>query len=145
MLSVAVICASLLAAQAPPAEAPPPPAPEEATPGENAPPPLYDPVAEEASLERDRAIRRAVAWASGGVAGAGLAAGAASALALAGGAASWVHAADLEDAGKATAPFKPVGTALVAAGIAGTLLSLPALALGSAWFMASWVAGTARD
>jgi hypothetical protein len=155
-----LICAALLAAAqapAPPAETPAP-APEAApaaqpvaapeataSTGDNAPPALYDPVAEEAATQRDKLIKRIITWGGAAVGGVGLAVAAVGLAALGGAVGSWMYAHSQDDktdkpATGDSAP-KLLGSVLMGVGGVVVLLAAPAAALGTAVFVASYVTG----
>ena len=112
--------------------------------GDNPPPALYDPVAEEAGVQRDRLIKRVITWSGAAVGGVGLAVAMVGLAAAAGAVASWLYVNRLEDAGKSTSaitPFKLLGNGLLGVGGVFALLAAPFAALGSAWFVTSYLSG----
>ncbi len=124
------------AAQAPAADAPAAtPATADSGSNDNAPPPLFDPVADAAAADRDVLIRRVVTWTGAGLAGVGAGILALGWTALLGGVMAGLWAQDRD-----ATQVRLAGTVAIGLGSVVLLLGLPLAALGSAWFATAFVA-----
>lgn len=116
-----------------------PPAAAAAAPADgNAPPPMYDEAAEDASRKRDVMVKRIIGWTSLGVGAVGLGLVTTSLLGLLAGSSMWVYEnQSVENTGKSAGDvYKILGNGLMGSAAVLAILAAPALLVGGSLFAA---------